>query len=324
MPAPRSHGLPSPTICALIVVAMLAMIAIPAAVTLHAVRTAPPPIPLEQGSTPHGYTLSLLLFIVPITVIALWFLPSEGLYIPQRAFWWTLVILAPLGCLLDFVFAQWFFEYPNVGATLGIRAPALGRPVPVEEYAFYLTGFLAVLLLYVWLGEFWLAAYNVPDYPGEARSMRRLLQFHPTSLILAVALIGAAWFYKKHCAPLEDRAGFPGYFTVLVVGGLLPSVSFFPAARRFINWRALSLTLFFIVLVSLLWEATLAVPYNWWNFQHPQMIGLFIGAWSGLPIEEVFVWIAVTYATVIVFEVMKVLLASERSVRDTLLGAKES
>jgi hypothetical protein len=94
-------------------------------------------------------------------------------------------------------------------------------------------------------------------------------------------------------------------------------------AKRFINWRALSLTLFFIVLVSLLWEATLAVPYNWWNFQHDQMIGLFIGAWSSLPIEEVFVWIAVTYATAIVFEVVKVLLTSERSVRHALFGARD-
>ena len=160
MPAPRSHGLTSPTICALIVVAMLTMIVIPAAITLHSVRITAPSIPLNQGSTPHGYTISLLLFIVPITFIAIWFLPSEGLHIPQRAFWWTLVILVPLGCLLDFVFAQWFFDYPNVGATLGIPAPALGRPIPLEEYFFYLTGFLAVLLLYVWLGEYWLAAYT--------------------------------------------------------------------------------------------------------------------------------------------------------------------
>ena len=34
-------------------------------------------------------------------------------------------------------------------------------------------------------------------------------------------------------------------------------------------------------------------------------------------------WIAVTYATVIVFEVVKVLLASERPVRETLLGSKK-
>lgn len=154
--------------------------------------------------------------------------------------------------------------------------------------------------------------------------MRRLLQFHSTSLIFATVLIGAAWFYKKHLALPEDQAGFPGYFTFLVVGALLPAVAFFPVARRFINWRALSLTLFFMLPVSLLWEATLAVPYQWWGFQHRQMIGLFIGAWAGLPIEEVCVWIAVTYATAIVFEVVKVLLASERSVRDTLVGKKDS
>jgi hypothetical protein len=322
MPEPRSHGLPSPSVCAGIVIAMLAMIVIPAAITLQTVHSPATLVPTSQNPTPYGYSWSLLLFIVPIVVIAGWFLPSEGLKIPQRAFWWTLVILVPLGCLLDFVFAQWFFDYPNLSATLGIGAPALGRPVPLEEYVFYLTGFLAVLLLYVWLGEFWLAAYNVRDYPGEARKVRRLLQFHPTSLIIAVVLIGAAWFYKKHFALPEDQAGFPGYFTFLVAGALLPAVSFFPVARRFINWRALSLTLFFMLLVSLLWEATLAVPYNWWNFQHRQMTGLFIGAWSRLPIEEVCVWIAVTYATAVVFEVVKVWLASERSAREALLGKR--
>lgn len=323
MPAPHSHGLPGPTICAGIVIAMLAMIVIPAAITLHTVRTPAPLIPVNQTSSPLGYTWSLLLFIVPSAVIAGWFLPSEGLHVPRRAFFWTLVILVPLGFGLDFVFAQWFFCFPNLGATLGIPAPALGRSVPLEEYIFYFTGFLAVLLLYIWLGEFWLAAYNVSDYPSEARKVRRLLQFHPTSLILAAILIGAAWFYKKHLALPPDQAGFPGYFTFLVLGALAPAMSFFPVARRFINWRALSLTLFFMLLVSLLWEATLAVPYNWWNFQHHQMIGLFIGAWFGLPIEEVCVWVAVTYATAIVFEVVKVWLASERPVRDALLGASE-
>jgi len=323
MPAHPSHGLLSPSVCVVIVIAMLSMIVIPAVITLRTVHAPAPPMPLNQTSTPHGYTFSLLLFIFPIVFIAGWFLPSEGLHIPQRAFWRTIAILVPLGFLLDFVFAQWFFTYPNVGATLGIPAPAFGRPVPVEEYVFYLTGFLAVLLLYVWLGEFWLAAYNVLDYPNEARKVRRLLHFHPTSLVLAVALIGAAWFYKKHLALPENRTGFPGYFSFLVVGALLPAVSFFPVARRFINWRALSLTLFFMLLVSMLWEATLAVPYNWWNFQHGQMMGLFIGAWSCLPIEEVFVWIAVTYATVIVFEVVKVWLASARSVHDALLGTAE-
>lgn len=174
----------------------------------------------------------------------------------------------------------------------------------------------------MWLSEYWLSAYSVPDYPGEARQMRRLLHFHPTSLVLGGVLIGAAWFYKKHFALPEDQAGFPGYFTFLVAGALVPAVSFFSIARRFINWRAFSLTMFFMLLISLLWEATLALPYGWWGFQHQQMIGLFIGAWYGLPIEEICVWIAVTYATVIVFEVVKLWQASGRTAKEALLGPK--
>jgi hypothetical protein len=302
---------------------MLAMVVIPAALTLHSVHS-PGTLTLGPNPSPHGYSWSLLLFIIPIVTISCWFLPSEGLEIPQRAFWKTIGILVPLGWLLDFIFAQWFFCYPNSKATLGILAPALGPWVPIEEYVFYFTGFIAVLLLYVWLSEYWLAAYSVADYPAEARAMRGLIQFHPTSLILAVVLIGAALLYKKEFAPLEAREGFPGYFTFLVGGALVPAMSFYPVARRFINWRAFSLTLFFMLLVSLLWEATLALPYGWWNFQHRQMIGLFIGAWSDLPIEEVCVWIAVAYATTIVFEVVKVWQASGRRAKEAFLGASVS
>jgi hypothetical protein len=142
-------------------------------------------------------------------------------------------------------------------------------------------------------------------------------------LALAAGLIAAAWVYKKYFAAPADRAGFPGYFTFLVAGGLAPAMSFYPIAKRFINWRALSLTLFLMLLISLLWEATLALPYGWWNFQHRQMIGLFVGAWFDLPIEEVCVWIAVTYATVIVYEVVKVWQASGRGVKEAFLGSQE-
>ncbi len=319
MTQPRTHASPSPTVAALIVIGMLAMIVIPAALTLHSVSS-PGVLDVGPDPSPHGYTWSLLLFVVPILAITLWFLPSEGLDIPQRAFWRTIGILVPLGWLLDIIFAQWFFCFPNSKATLGVPAPAFGRWVPIEEYFFYFTGFMAVLLLYVWLSEYWLAAYTVPDYAGEARSMRRLLQFHPTSLILAVVLIAAAWLYKKHFASVADRDGVPGYFAFLVAGALVPAMSFYPVARRFINWRAFSLTLFFMLLVSELWEATLALPYGWWGFQHRQMVGLFVGAWSNLPIEEICVWIAVSYATVIVFEVVKIWQASGRRAREAFLG----
>lgn len=303
-----SGAAPSPRLSARLVLAMLAIIAFPAGLTLHTVRS-PAVIEISSANpTPHGYSWSLLLFIVPIAVIGGWFLPSEQVPIPKRAFWLTLAILVPIGFGLDFFFANRFFKFPNPGATLGIGAPALGGSIPVEEYVFYFTGFLAVLLLYVWSGEYWLAAYSEPDYPGAARKIGRLLGFHPTSLVVGLALIAAAIAYKKFFSPFPD--GFPNYFIALVVGSTIPSVGLLPAARPFINWRALSLTLFMILLISLFWEATLAVPYGWWGYEPQQMLGLFIGAWAGLPLEAVLVWISVTYTTTIVYEVLKVRLAA--------------
>lgn len=319
MPQPRTHASPSPTVAASIVIGMLAMVVIPAVFTLRSVSS---PGRLEVGldPSPHGYTWSLLLFVVPIVAITLWFFPSEGLEIPRRSFWRTIGILAPIGCLLDVIFAQWFFCFPNPKATLGILAPALGKPVPIEEYVFYLTGFITILLLYVWLSEYWLSAYTVGDYRGEARALGRLLKFHPASLVLGLALIAVAIVYKRWFSSVPG--GWPGYFIVLVAGGLIPSVSFYPVVRRFINWRAMSLTMFFILLVSLLWEATLVLPYGWWNYQRPAMMGVFIGAWSGLPIEAVVVWLAVTYGTVILFEAVKIWQASGRRAKEAFLGTK--
>lgn len=305
-----------------IVVIMLGMVAVPATITLESVRSPATILMTNSDPTPYGYTWSLLLFLVPIVVIAFGFLPREEVKIPRKAFWWTIGILVPLGFATDFFFASRFFLFPNAGATLRIDAPALHKPVPVEEYVFYLTGFIAVLLIYLWLDEYWLAAYNVADYRMESKKIDRLIRVHSPSVILGIALIAAAVVYKKAFSPI--REGFPEYFTFLVLAAFVPAAGFFPTARRFINWRAFSLTLFLILLVSLLWEATLAVPYQWWDYQPKQMIGIRIGAWSGLPVEAVCVWIAVTYATVIIFEVVKLWQASERTAKDAFLGLKSS
>lgn len=318
MQTPMSHGSPRSPVAAGIVVAMLAMLIFPAAIALHSVRFPSTLVATNPNPSPHGYTRSLLLFLVPIIVIAFWFLPSEGLEIPKKAFWRTISVLVPLGSLLDFICAQWFFKFPNRDSTLGIPAPALGKPVPIEEYIFYLTGFLMILLLYIWLSEYWVAAYTVPDYRIAANSIDRLLQFHPLSLILGLVLISAAVVYKKVCAASSD--GWPGYFSVLVLWGLVPSVAFYRVVRRLINWRALSLTIFFVLLVSMIWEATLALPYGWWDYQHRQMVGIFIGAWCNLPVEAVLVWLAVSYGTVILFEAMKIWQASNRPAREAMLG----
>jgi hypothetical protein len=298
---------------------MLALVAIPAGITLHTVRV-PASISIPSPNpTPYGYTVSLLLFLIPIAAIGLWLIPTEGVEIPKRAFWLTIAILGPLGCALDFFFASRFFTFPNEGATLGIDTPVVGGSVPIEEYIFYFSGFVAVLLIYLWLDEYWLSAYAVPDYATESRQINRLLKFHPASPIAGIILLVAAVLYKKFLS--HSPEGFPAYFAFLVFGAMVPSASLFESARRLINWRAFSLTIFMVLLISMFWEATLAVPYGWWGFQQNQMIGLFIGAWAGLPVEEVFVWLAVTYATTIVFEIVKICLASEKNVRESLLGS---
>jgi hypothetical protein len=301
-----------------IALAMLGMLALPAALTLHTVRVSPVVDPTVAAPSPYGYTVSLLLFLVPIIGIGLWFVPQEGVRISKKAFWTTIAVLFPMGAALDFFFARNFFVFPKPSATLGIKAPALGGGVPVEEYAFYLLGFITVLLMYIWLDEYWLSAYTVPGDSIERMSFERLLRFHPWSAALARGLIGAAIVYKRFFSAEPD--GFPGYFTFLVVIALTPAVALFPEARGVINWRAFSLTFFVILLTSLLWEATLAVPYGWWGYQGRQMIGLRVTAWSQLPIEAVTLWLAVTFATVVVYEIVKRWKGSGRTMRRAFLG----
>jgi hypothetical protein len=300
-----------------LVIAIVGMIAVPAALTLHTVKVSTAVDASVSDPSPYGYTVSLLLFVVPILVIGVWFVPRNEIAISRKSFIWTIGLLFPVGALLDFFFARSFFTFPDPGATLGITAPALGGGVPVEEYVFYFTGFVAVLLIYIWLDEYWLSAYSVPIDSAARTSFARLLRFHPQSLAWAVALIAGAILYRRAFVPAP---GFPGYFAFLVVGALGPSAALLPSAMPVINWRAFSLTLLLILLISLLWEATLGVPYGWWNFQDAQMIGIRITAWSRLPIEEIVVWIAVVYATVIVYEVVRRWKSSGKRARHAFLG----
>jgi hypothetical protein len=296
------------------------MIAVPAGLTLHTARVSPA-VPPTRNLTPYGYTISLLLFIVPILAILIWFLPKEEVHISKKSFLRTIALLFPLGAGLDFFFAHAFFVFPNAIATLCIRAPALGGGVPIEEYLFYFTGFVAVLLIYIWLDEYWLAAYSIPVNAAERINFDRLLRFHPRSLIVGAGLIVAAIVFRTM---FVSTPGFPGYFVFLVVGALGPSALLFPSALPVINWRAFGFTFFLILLISLLWEATLAVPYGWWGFRDAQMIGIYITAWSRLPIEEVCVWCAVTYATAIVYDVIRRWQSSGKSMPHAFLGRRPS
>jgi hypothetical protein len=318
MPAPVEGR--TPWTDAKVVAGTILTLTIPAILTLWAVRVPQVVVPVEADPSPLGYTRSLSLFLIPVAVLAWWFLRHPEYRIQRRAFGLTLAGLLPLGFGLDVLLAHAFFTFENRAATLGIEVPVVGGSVPVEEFAFYLLGFLTMLLLYIWCDEYWLGAYNVPDYRASARGVGRVVRFHAPSLLIGLALAAAGVVYKRYFSGTPGAV--PGYFLFLVAAALVPSMFLFPTALPFINWRALSFTYFLLQLISLLWEATLAAPYQWWGYRPEQMLGLEIGAWAGLPIEAVVVWMASTYSTVITYEVVKVVLALDRPWRDALFGPK--
>src|SRR5947208_8700375 len=83
-----------------LVAAMIAMVAAPAALTLHTVQVSSVVDVSQKNPSPFGYTVSLLLFAVPIVGIGFWFVPEEGVRISKSAFWWTIGLLFPVGAAL--------------------------------------------------------------------------------------------------------------------------------------------------------------------------------------------------------------------------------
>jgi hypothetical protein len=322
IPAPSPDGEPphQPRQAFRVLFLMIGLLVLPAALTLRTVRH---PGVLQHDSpdpTPLGYTWSLLLFILPLAALAVWLARRPDLTLARKAFWRTLAVLLPTGFVLDLLFGNRFFTFPNHRATLGLNIPAVSGGLPVEEFIFYLTGFMLVLLSYLWADEYWLRAYNVPDYRSQAKEFRRLAQFHGPSVVLGAALVAGAVIYKK--AVSASPEGFPWYFTYLTAVAIVPSAGFFRAARPFVNWQAFSFTFFLILLISLLWEVTLALPYGWWGYRPEAMVGLHIGAWRGLPVEAVCVWLAVSFTTVIIYEVIKIWQALGTGAWETFFGKR--
>jgi hypothetical protein len=298
----------------LVMVAMAIVLIVPFILTLMSIAQPRPLVEdLKANPTHHGYTWSLSLFIVPVVVLAVWLSRRRENRIQNRAFWITTLVVSTGGVLLDTCFGLSFFTFKNEDAVLGIHfygysfANGWEKIIPIEEIGFYLFGTLAVLLVYVWGDEFWFAAYNVDDAPRRNLRMRDVISFHLASAIFAVAIFLAGLIYKKF-GPHDYHEGFPGYFLFLTLVALTPSILFFPVARPFINWRAFSLGFIFLLLVSLFWEATIAVPYQWWGFQPKQMLGLFINGFCGLPVEEPLLWMGITWATIIIYETISTVL----------------
>ena len=283
-------------------------------------------------STPYGYTWSLALFIVPILTIWHWLHFSFKNKVIEKSFMLTIGVLVPIGFILDLVLGNLFFDFPNQGAILGIYLPGYDFEkgawiwnLPIEEFFFYASGFIAILSIHLWCEEHWFEAYTLLHHDEDSKATVSGIEgifkdfLHLPPLIIGAILIAAAVLYKKF-GPHEYQSGFPGYFIFLVALSVIPAVAFARTAIPFINWRAFSATLFFVLLISLVWEATLASPYGWWRYNYDQMMGLVIKPWSGLPIEAAMLWLSVNFTTTIVYKVIKIWLISGKPFRKFFLG----
>lgn len=347
-PAPPKATLPASATrisgenAALILGGILLAIVLPSVLTLQRVtRSVRPPLPSENP-TPLGYTVSLLLYLIPIALLTTWFFRNHPPgHFKRRAFFLTLAILVPVGFLLDIIFGNIFFEFPNKDAVLQIYLPGLAYnptlrviwDLPLEEFVFYLSGFVAILLVYIWCSEYWVPAYGVDDYADEDTHPPYVFQPRWGGLVVGAIAIAAAYAYKKFgpCTEANPdpgvlvtcyREGFPLYFTFLVLCALVPTLLLFRTAGPFINWRGFSVTMLWVLLTSLLWEGTLASPFYWWHYEPEWMMNLPVRAWSDLPFEAVFLWIVVTFATTIVFETIKVALHVDKPLPILLFGPK--
>jgi uncharacterized protein YacL len=96
------------------------------------------------------YTASLLIWIIPSCLMLGDLVRNKALDLSKTATAaLTVLLMSLLGFILNFFFAHHFFAYPNHEMVIGLRI----REVPVEDFLFYITGFLFILLLYFYLSE---------------------------------------------------------------------------------------------------------------------------------------------------------------------------
>jgi len=66
----------------------------------------------------------------------------------------------------------------------------------------------------------------------------------------------------------------------------------------------------YLLVTSMAWETTLAVPRHWWGYKPSGMLGIWVQAWTAdpawpFPLEAVLVWFASPFAMVLTYEFVK-------------------
>lgn len=256
------------------------------------------------------YFQSLLFWLVPTLILLPRFLEYTDPGGRRRsAMLATTGGIVGLGILLDCVFGQRILQFdasPQAQYIGWFTIARFGVHVPYEEFLFYAMAPIAILLVYGWASEYWLADYTPRYEAGDAAG--RVVSVSILAAALAVVMLVAGILVFRHNP--DGTGPVPAYYTFLVVLALAPAVLLFSCMREHVNWRAFGVTTLYVLLTSLIWEATLAVPRHWWGYKPSAMLGLYVNAWTRepswpFPIEAVFVWVACPFSCILTYEYVK-------------------
>jgi hypothetical protein len=271
------------------------------------------------------YFTSLVMWGIPI--LYLWplfsMLTASGTGRRRKALGLTVATIVGLGVVLDFLLGHLTLRFPGCAGVVDaspyvLCLPAVGGRVPLEEVLFYAMGPVAMVLVYACADEQWLNKYNPPDNLLNVK----LIQVSPRLLVVAaVAALTALVLWRVN-------GTFPTYFVFLAAGALLPAIFLYRAIGALTNWPAFAVTTLYVILTSVIWEVTLAIPRGWWGYQASGMIGVTISAWSRgdaiFPLEAAVVWIFAPFASILTYEFAKALTHHPQSTAEALFGSATS
>lgn len=268
------------------------------------------------------YFTSLLIWLIPI--VYLWPLfrtiTAEGTGRRRRALRISIATIVGLGTVLDFLLGHRILTFPGcapdaASQTYVVCLPAVGGSIPIEELLFYALGPVAMVLVYACADERWLKLYN----PKDELLNVKLLRVSPR-LVLAAIVIGIAVVIVW-----QVTGTFPLYAAFLAGGSLLPTIFLYRSVGRYINWPAFAITTLYVLVTSIVWEVTLAIPREWWGYERGGMLGISVSAWSTstaiFPVEAALVWLVAPLFTVLTYEFAKAFFHHPRSTRAALLGS---
>ena len=258
------------------------------------------------------YFSSLAFWLVPTLLLLPRFLEYTDSGGRRRwAMLLTTISVVAMGVLLDVVLGHvilQFDESATANYIAWLTVPVLQARTPIEEFLFYAMAPIATLLIYGWASEYWIVHYTPSHDQAHLPEHGRIVAVSIRALVGAVILmaIGLAVFARN-----PVRAGAVRRTSPFSSGWR--SCLRYCCSRRcasYVNWRAFGVTALYLLVTSIGWEATLAVPRHWWGYKPSAMLGIWVSAWTRdpawpFPLEAALVWFASPFSIVLMYEFVK-------------------